>query len=198
MWTHSVKSFCDEMTTIIQKDQGISFVSEYEVINVEINKSKSDVLADSKLLRRDVSFIRISNKNYPPYLKSSQPYNSGYLPPVINNYHISRMFLQSITINISYSTCWNEYINGNRLRRSEVNVNKVADVSIFTTTLIDNLPVLSSKYTLWESLSIETTNLKNIPLHVIKLKNIIKELTSVLEDKDIAIDIVCWDGHRIK
>ena len=198
MWTHSVKSFCDEMTTIIQKDQGISFVSEYEVINVEINKSKSDVLVDSKLLRRDVSFIRISNKNYPPYLKSSQPYNSGYLPPVINNYHISRMFLQSITINISYSTCWNEYINGNRLKRSEVKVNKVADVSIFTSTLIDKLPVLSSKYTLWESLSIETTNLKNIPLHVIKLKNIIKELTSVLEDKDIAIDIVCWDGHRIK
>ena len=186
------------MTTIIQKDQGISFVSEYEVINVEINKSKSDVLVDSKLLRRDVSFIRISNKNYPPYLKSSQPYNSGYLPPVINNYHISRMFLQSITINISYSTCWNEYINGNRLKRSEVKVNKVADVSIFTSTLIDKLPVLSSKYTLWESLSIETSNLKNISLHVIKLKNIIKELTSVLEDKDIAMDIVCWDGHGLK
>ena len=100
-----MKSFRDEMTTIIQKDQGISFVPEYEVINVEINKSKSDVLVDSKLLRRDVSFIRISNKNYPPYLKSSHPYNSGYLSPVINNYHISRMFLQSITINISYSTC---------------------------------------------------------------------------------------------
>ena len=46
-----------EMTTIIQKDEWISFILEYELINVEVNKVKVDVLVDNKLFRRDVSFI---------------------------------------------------------------------------------------------------------------------------------------------
>ena len=33
-----------EMTTIIQKDQCISFISQYELVNVEINKYKIDVI----------------------------------------------------------------------------------------------------------------------------------------------------------
>ena len=50
-----------EMTTIIQKKQWMSFISEYELINVKINKSKVNVFVENKLLRRDVSFIQISN-----------------------------------------------------------------------------------------------------------------------------------------
>ena len=34
----------DEMATIILNGQWILFISEYELINVEINKSKVDVL----------------------------------------------------------------------------------------------------------------------------------------------------------
>ena len=49
------------MTTIIQKKQWMSFISEYELINVKINKSKVNVFVENKLLRRDVSFIQISN-----------------------------------------------------------------------------------------------------------------------------------------
>ena len=48
-----------EMTTIILNDQWISLILEYELIIVEINKSKVDVLVVSKLLRRDTLFIRI-------------------------------------------------------------------------------------------------------------------------------------------
>ena len=47
----------DEMATIILNGQWILFISEYELINVEINKSKVDVLVEDKLLRRDASFI---------------------------------------------------------------------------------------------------------------------------------------------
>ena len=75
---------CGEMTTIILNDQWISFKSEYELVNIEINKSKVDVLLENKLRRRDVSFIRIGNKQYSSYLKASKQYNSGHLPPVIN------------------------------------------------------------------------------------------------------------------
>ena len=61
-----------------------------------------------------------------------------------------------------------------------------------TTTIIDNSPVLSSKYLLLESLSIATSDLKNNPLHVIKLNNIKKELACVLEDNEIKMNIICW------
>ena len=85
-----------EMTTIIRNDQWTSFKSEYELVDIEIIKSKVDVLVDSKLRRRYVSFVRIGNKKYPSFLKASKQYNSGHPPPVINTCNISRIFLASI------------------------------------------------------------------------------------------------------
>ena len=99
------------MTTIILNNQWISFKSEYELVNIAINESKVDLLIEKKLRRRGVSFIRIGNKQYSSYLKASKQYDSGRLPPVINACHTNRIFLQSVTIDILYSICWNECIN---------------------------------------------------------------------------------------
>ena len=104
------------------------------------------------------------------------------------------MFFQSITIDISDSICGNECINSNRLKRCEVQVNKVTDLSISTTFLIDNLTVFPSKYPLLELSSVDNSDVKKNPLYMIKLKNIRKEVTSFLEDNDIERDIVCWGG----
>ena len=90
-----------DMTTIILNYQWNLFVTEYEFFNVETNKSKVDVIFANKLLRKDVSFIRIDNKCYSSYLKVSEQYSTGHLPPVINTCHISCIFLESITIDIS-------------------------------------------------------------------------------------------------
>lgn len=68
------------------------------------------------------------------------------------------MFLQSITIDISDFICWNKCINSNRLKRCEVQVNKVTDVSISTTLLIDNLPAFPSKYPLLEFSSVDNSD----------------------------------------
>ena len=46
-----------EMTTIILNDQWISFKLEYELVNIEINKSKVDELVKNELRRREISFI---------------------------------------------------------------------------------------------------------------------------------------------
>ena len=147
------------------------------------------------MLRRDVLFIRIGKKNYPSYLKASQQYNSGRLPPVIDTCYISRMILQSITLNISDCICLNDCINSDRLKRSDVHINKVTDISISTISLIGNSPVLSSKYPFFEFLSIETSDLKNNPFRVIKLKKIMREGTNVLEDNDVNMGIICWGGR---
>ena len=140
------KVICGEMTTIILNDQWISSKSEYELVNVEINKSKVVLLVENKLVRRNVYFLRIGNKNYPSFLKVSKQYSSGYLPPVIDTCHIGRIFLESINNNISDFISWNEYINNNILERNEVQSNIEKNVPISTTTIIDNSPVLSSKY----------------------------------------------------
>ena len=56
------KVLCGEMTTIIRNDQWTSFKSEYELVDIAINKSKVDVLVQNKLVRRNVYFLRIGNK----------------------------------------------------------------------------------------------------------------------------------------
>ena len=97
------KVVCNKMTTIILNDQWISFKLEYELVNVYINKSKFDVLVENKVVRRNVYFIRIGNKNYPSFLKASTQYNSGHPLPVMNTCNISHIFLVSIMDDISDS-----------------------------------------------------------------------------------------------
>ena len=60
------------ITTIILNDQWNLFIIEYELLNIEINKVKIDVLVENKLFRRGVSFIRIDNKHYSSSLKASK------------------------------------------------------------------------------------------------------------------------------
>ena len=51
-----------DMTTIILHDKSKSFIVEYELVTVEINKSKTDVLVRHKVVRRDIYLTRIGNK----------------------------------------------------------------------------------------------------------------------------------------
>ena len=50
-----------EMATIIRNDAWTSFKSEYE-LDIEINKSKVDILVQNKIVRRNVYFLRIGKK----------------------------------------------------------------------------------------------------------------------------------------
>ena len=120
------------------------------------------VLVENNLLRREVSCIWIANKEQLLYIKVSQQCKYGHLPPVIHTCYISRMFLQSIIIDISDFICWNNFINSNRLKRCYVRVNKVTNVSIFTTSFVGNSAIRLSKYPLLESLYIETSDFKMI------------------------------------
>ena len=117
---------------MIVYDKWKSFVVEYELVTVKINKSKVDVLVRNKLVRRDAYLIRIGNTHFPSYLKASKQYKSGHFPPVINTCHISRTFFYSITIDISDSISWNECINNNSLKRNKTNNNKSTSLNIFT------------------------------------------------------------------
>ena len=111
--------FSGEMTTIIRNDQWTSFRSEYW-LDIEIIKSKVDVLVENKFIRVCVYFIRIGNKNYHSYDKASKQYKSCHPPPVINTCNISRIFLASITDEISDSISWNKCVNNNNMGKGDV------------------------------------------------------------------------------
>ena len=96
----------------------MAFKNEYELVNIEIIKSKVDLLVENKLRRRNVSFVRIGNRNYPSFFKASKQYNSGHPPPVINKCNISRVFLESIMDDISHSISWTECIKINSLKKT--------------------------------------------------------------------------------
>ena len=49
------------MATIIRNDAWTSYKSEHE-LDIEINKSKVDILVQNKVVRRNVYFLRIGKK----------------------------------------------------------------------------------------------------------------------------------------
>ena len=67
-----------------------------------------------------------------------------------------------------------------------------------TTTIIDNSPLSSSSYPVLDALSIETSDLESNPLRVVKLQNILKVVTFVLEDNGIELNIDRWGGRGKK
>ena len=99
---------------------------------------------------------------------------------------------------ISDSTSWNNCILNKNLEKSDAQICKSIIDSNTTTTTIDNPPLPSSSYPVLDSLSIETSALESNHLHVIRLKNILKEFTSVLEGNGIELNIDSWGGRGKK
>ena len=90
------------MATIIRNDAWTSYKSEHE-LDIEINKSKVDILVQNKVVRRNVYFLRIGKKNNTSFVKASQQYKSSQHPPLVNTCNIGRIFLVSIVDDIADS-----------------------------------------------------------------------------------------------
>ena len=129
-------------------------------------------------------FLRIGKNNNTSFVKASQQYKSGRHPPLVNICNISHIFLAAIMDDIFGSISWNDRILNKNLEKSDVQICKPIMDSKSTTTMIDNSPLPSSSYLVLDSLSIETSGLESNPLRMIKLNNILKEVTSDLEDND--------------
>ena len=139
----------------------------------------------NEVVRRDVYFLRIGKNSNTSFVKASQQYKSGQHPSLVNTCNISRIFLAAIMDDISDSISWNDCILNKNLEKSDVQICKSIIDSNSTTTIIDNPPLPSSKYPLLDSLSIETSDLESNHIRVIKLKEIMKEVTRVLEINEI-------------
>ena len=71
----------------VEKDKWNSFLSQYEVCDVEISKSKFNSVIDNKNTRKNMTSICIGTKSSSSYLKATTQYNHHILPPIINMRH---------------------------------------------------------------------------------------------------------------
>ena len=62
--------------------------------------------------------------------------------------------------------------------------------------LSNNPPILQSKYPILDSHNINTSNLKDKPLDIKHLKNLLSEDSCVLKDNNINIHLENWGGRR--
>ena len=143
-------------------------------------------------------FSGLAKKNKTSLVKSSQPYKSGQHPPLVNTCNISRTFYTSIMNDVSDSISWNDCILNENLEKNDFQICKPIKDSKSTTTIIDNQPLPSSSYHVLDSFSIETSDLESNPLRVIKLKNILKEFTSVVDDNGVELNIDSLGGRGKK
>ena len=90
----------------ISKDKWITFLSQCELINVEIIMSKSSIVLDDKPSRKNVTFFRIGTKSSSSYLKATTQYNLHVLPPLIKMRQLSHNFINSISIDILETIYW--------------------------------------------------------------------------------------------
>ena len=107
------------MVTIFRNDTWTSFKSEYQ-LDIESNKSKVEILVQNKVVRRNVYFVRIDQKNNTAFVKASQQYKSSQHLPLVKTFTISRLFLAVIKDDISDSISWNDCLLNKNLEKSDV------------------------------------------------------------------------------
>ena len=67
--------------------------------------------------------------------------------------------------------------------------------SKISSTPPDNLPVLQSKYHILDSHNINSFTLKEDPLDIVYLKNLLSEVSCVFKDNIINIHLEKWGGR---
>ena len=67
-----------------------------------------------------------------------------------------------------------------------------------SSTSHDNPPILQSIYLILDSLNINTSNLKDKPLHMILFRNLLSEVSCVLTDNIINMNLEKWGGRGKK
>ena len=55
----------------VEKDEWNTFLSQYEVCNDELSTSKTSIVIDKKLIRKNMTFVRIGIKSSSSYLRAT-------------------------------------------------------------------------------------------------------------------------------
>ena len=182
-------------STSISRDKWNMFLSQYKLNNVEISMSKLRIV-DSKLTRKNMPFIRIGTKSSLSYSKPATQYTHQVLPTLIKMRQLTHLFLNSISTDILETINWseNERVSVPTIcKKTSSNCSKPVSTSIFTSTSTstshDNPPILPSLYPILDEININPSKLDDKPLNVIYLKNLLSEVSCILIDNNISMNL---------
>ena len=175
---------------IIEHLKWNALLSQYALCDVEISTSKVTLTAGNKTTRKSMTFIRIGTKSSYSYTKPIKQYNSQVLPPLVNMRLLSSNFVNSISTDVIESINWSEN-EGVSIPVSckYIPSNFSKSTSTSTSTSYDNPPILPSLFPILDQLEIITFKLDNKPLNVIFLKNLLSEVSCVLTDNNISMNL---------
>ena len=180
-------------------------MSQYELCDVEISTSKFSILVDNNMSRRNMTFIRIGFKSSSSYLKATLQCNHKVRPPLINMRQLTHQFLNSISTDVLDTIDWSENecfyvpkICKNIPFSSTNSTSSSSSPTTSTSTSHDNPPIVPSLYPTLDKLNINTSDLDSNPVDVIRLKNLLSEVCSVLKDNNIDMNLEKWGGRGNK
>ena len=110
---------------------------------------------------------------------------------------LSRNFLKSISIDILEAMNWSkdESIHDSEVERCIIHDNSSSIGSKYSFTSHDNPLALQSKYHILDSHNINSFTLKEDPLDIVYLKNLLSEVSCVFKDNIINIHLEKWGGR---
>ena len=138
--------------------------------NIEIIISKTGTVIDNRLIKNNLTFIRIENRSSSLYLKAITQYNHHILAPIIKMRQLSHVFLNSISVNILERINWsvNESVYVQAISK-----NTPPKCSKSISISYDNPPILQFMYHILDKLNINTSDLNDNPLGFIFLRKLL-------------------------
>ena len=180
-----------------------AILSQYKLRNVEISTSKLTLISGNKNSRKNMTFIRIRTKSSSSYTKPIKQYSNQIIPPIIKMRQLTHLFLNSIasyivdTINWSEKECVSVPTTfRNTFSHCSKSTSAATSTPSSTSTSHDNPPILPSIYPILDRLKINTSNID--VKDEIYLKNLSSEVSSVLTDNKITLNLEKWGSRGNK
>ena len=142
-----------------------------------------------------MTFIRVRTRYTYSYIKGTTQFNHHILPPIIKMRQLSHYFLNWISTDILEKIYWSD---DESVSDPVIYNNSSSTCSKSSSTSHDNPTILQSIYPILDSLNINTSNLNYKPFDVNFLKNLLSEVTCVLKDNNININLEKWGGRGKK
>ena len=175
----------------VEKDKRNTVLSQYEVCNDELSMSKISIVIDKKPIRKNMTFVRIGIKSSSSYLRATTQFNLQFLPPLIKMCQLRHHFINSISTDILETIYWSE----DESVSDPIICQKLSsNCSKSSSTSPDNPPILQSINPILNSLNINNFNLKHKPFDVIILKILLSEVSCVLTENNIYMNVEKWGG----
>ena len=122
-------------------------------------------------------------------------YNHQVLPSLIKMCQLNHNFINSVSIEVLETIHWSE---NELVSDPTICNNSPSDCSKSSSTSHGNPPILQSIYPILDKLNINTSNLDDKPLDIIFLKNLLSEISCVLIDNNISMNLEKWGGRGKK